>query len=95
MMTQKEKLLAQYSNYLQMRNYSIDTYKSYMCSVRKFWEYCEQQRENPNFDKERQCCTELFSVSTYRSKAQFFYCKWGLFGLAMVLQVYLGKSVGC
>jgi len=51
-MTQKEKLLVQYSNYLKMRNYSIDTYKSYMCSVRKFWEYCERQRGNPSFDKD-------------------------------------------
>jgi len=50
-MTQKQKLLNQYSDWLKMRNYSIQTYKAYMCSVRKFWEYCEKQRGNPAFDK--------------------------------------------
>jgi len=50
-MTQKEKLLAQYSNYLKMRNYSRSTYKSYMSSVRMFWSFCETRRSDPNFDK--------------------------------------------
>jgi len=51
-MTQKQKLLEQYSDYLKMRNYSVQTYKAYMGSVRKFWEYCEQQCGNSRFEKE-------------------------------------------
>ena len=48
---QKEHLLAQYSDWLLMRNYSKQTYKSYMGSVRNFWKYCEAKSENPKFDK--------------------------------------------
>ena len=49
--SQKEKLLQQYSDWLQMRNYSNQTYKAYMGSVRKFWNYCEGKKGDTNFDK--------------------------------------------
>ena len=52
-MTRKEKLLQQYSQYLRMRNYSENTYKSYMGTIRNYWAWCEESRKkNPNFDKE-------------------------------------------
>jgi len=65
-MTQKQKLLDQYSNYLKMRNYSEQTYKAYMCSIRKFWKYCEQQRSNANFDKDN----AVQSYLAYRMSVQ-------------------------
>ena len=48
----QEKLLSQYSDYLKMRNYSLSTYKAYMGSVRKFWEWCEKKKGDPLFEKE-------------------------------------------
>ena len=50
-MTQKERLLHQYSDWLKMRNYSLSTYKAYLGTVRNFWRYCEQQKCNPKFEK--------------------------------------------
>lgn len=50
-MTQKEKLLRQYSDYLKMRNYSMQTYKAYMGSLSKFWDYCERKKKDADFDK--------------------------------------------
>ena len=50
-MTQKEKLLKQYSDWLQMRNYSIQTYKSYLGTIRAFWRYCESKKADPSFEK--------------------------------------------
>ena len=50
-MNQKERLLEQYSQWLQMQNYSTATYKAYLGSVRNFWRYCEQGQNDPNFEK--------------------------------------------
>ena len=50
-MTQKERLLHQYSDWLKMRNYSLSTYRAYLGTVRNFWRYCEQQKCNPKFEK--------------------------------------------
>lgn len=57
-MTQKESLLQQYSHWLQMRNYSLSTYKAYMGTIRKFWQFCEQRKHQDSFEKED-------SVQTY------------------------------
>jgi len=57
-MTQKESLLQQYSHWLQMRNYSLSTYKAYMGTIRKFWQFCEQRKGEDRFQKED-------SVQTY------------------------------
>lgn len=51
-MRKKEQLLQEYSQWLQMRNYSISTYKAYMGSVRNFWRYCDGQQSNPTFNKD-------------------------------------------
>jgi site-specific recombinase XerD len=50
-MTSKEKLLQQYSDFLRMRNYSEQTYKAYMGTIRMYWKWCEERRGNPRFDK--------------------------------------------
>lgn len=50
-MSKKEQLLEEYSQWLRMRNYSEQTYKAYMGSVRKFWAYCEKRRDDANFFK--------------------------------------------
>ena len=50
-MTEKERLLNQYSDWLQMRNYSPSTYKAYMGTIRSFWKYCETKKGDENFDK--------------------------------------------
>jgi len=50
-MNKKEQLLQQYSDWLRMRNYSVQTYKAYMGSVRLFWRYCESRQTDPKFDK--------------------------------------------
>lgn len=65
-MTKKEALLEQYSNYLKMRNYSEATYKAYMCSIRKFWEFCEARKDDPKFDKNNAVMTYL----AYRMSVQ-------------------------
>ena len=65
-MTQKEQLLQQYSNWLVMRNYSQQTYKAYMGSVRKFWSFCEARRKEVGFDKNNAVQTYL----AYRLKVE-------------------------
>jgi integrase/recombinase XerD len=50
-MISKEKLLQQYSDFLRMRNYSEQTYKAYMGTIRMYWKWCEERRGNPRFDK--------------------------------------------
>jgi len=52
-MSKKESLLQQYSDYLRMRNYSEMTYKAYMGSVRMFWDFCEQRKNDPKFKKDQ------------------------------------------
>ena len=52
-MTQKEKLLQQYSHYLQMRNYSLSTYKAYMGTIRNFWKFCEARKAAGDYDKDQ------------------------------------------
>ena len=47
----KELLLLAYSNWLRMRNYSQQTYKAYMGTIRMFWDFCEQRQNDPTFDK--------------------------------------------
>ncbi len=51
-MTKKEELLAAYSEYLKMRNYSVSTCKAYMGTIRKFWSYCEDRTGDLGFKKE-------------------------------------------
>ena len=58
-MTRKEQLLEQYSNWLKMRNYSVQTYKAYMGSVRKFWRFCQQRSKDPHFVKDQAVQTYL------------------------------------
>lgn len=50
-MTEKEKLLKQFSEYLKMRNYAESTYKAYMGTIRNFWKWCERRSPDPDFDK--------------------------------------------
>lgn len=50
-MTKKEQLLQQYSNWLKMRNYSLQTYKSYMGTIRQFWKFCEVHQGDAHFIK--------------------------------------------
>ncbi|MFK7982245.1 MAG: tyrosine-type recombinase/integrase, partial [Saprospiraceae bacterium] len=50
-MTQKERLLKQYSDWLQMRNYSLQTYKAYLGTIRAFWHYCESKEKDATFEK--------------------------------------------
>jgi len=46
-----EAYYQQFSNWLTLRNYAARTKKSYLCSLRQFWTYCEKQQENPSFSK--------------------------------------------
>lgn len=50
-LSSKEKLLLEYSNWLRMRNYSTQTYKSYMGTIRMFWSFCEARQNDPRFNK--------------------------------------------
>ena len=59
-LNRKEKLLLEYSNWLRMRNYSVQTYKAYMGTIRMFWAFCEQRQNDPSFDK-------VNAVQTYLS----------------------------
>jgi len=65
-MTQQERLLKQYSQWLQMRNYSITTYKAYMGSIRAFWRYCAAKKADPDFEKEH----AVQSYLAYRLQVQ-------------------------
>lgn len=58
-MKQKARLLAQYSSYLRMRNYSDMTYKAYMGAVRMFWKFCEERQQDTTFIKEHAVQTYL------------------------------------
>ena len=49
--SKKEKLLHEYSEFLQMRNYAQSTYKSYMGTIRNFWIWCDSRQKDPKFDK--------------------------------------------
>ena len=44
-----EAYYQQFSNWLTLRNYAARTKKSYGCSLRQLWTYCEKQTENPTF----------------------------------------------
>lgn len=65
-MSLRQKLLQDYSNYLQMRNYSEGTRASYLNAVKRFWNFCESKRTNKSFDKSNAVQTYL----AYRSGAQ-------------------------
>ena len=65
-MTKKERLLKEYSQWLQMRNYSITTYKAYMGSIRAFWRYCDSKQSDPNFEKD----SAVQSYLAYRLQVQ-------------------------
>jgi integrase/recombinase XerD len=59
MMSKKEQLLEAYSQWLQMRNYSQQTYKAYMGSVRKFWVFCDGRKSDAKFNKDNAVQTYL------------------------------------
>ena len=50
-----QKKLQEYSerfeNWLTLRNYAVKSKKSYLCSLRLFWKYCEAQKGNATFTK--------------------------------------------
>lgn len=50
--TRKEALFKAYSDWLRMRNYSDQTYKSYMGTIRNFWKFCALRKGDPSFKKE-------------------------------------------
>ena len=65
-MTQKERLLKQYSEWLQMRNYALSTYKAYLGTIRAFWRYCETKKADPTFEKDN----AVQSYLAYRMSVQ-------------------------
>ena len=83
-MTQKERLLKEYSDWLQMRNYALSTYKAYLGTIRAFWRYCEGKQNDASFEKSN----AVQSYLAYRlndSKARLFHSKWRLCRLNVVL----------
>jgi integrase/recombinase XerD len=51
-MTTREKLLEQYTAWLQVRKYASATIKTYVSTVRCFYDWCEQEQlQNLHFDK--------------------------------------------
>jgi len=60
--SKKEALLKSYSDWLRMRNYSVQTYKSYMGTIRNFWKFCTLRKGDASFKKSR-CCTNIFVLS--------------------------------
>lgn len=59
MMSKKEELLVEYSQWLRMRNYSEQTYKAYMGSIRNFWKFCEKRKSDTQFRKDNAVQTYL------------------------------------
>ena len=51
MQTKLAGYLTQFENWLTLKNYAEKSKKCYLCSVRKFWNYCEQQKAHPTFSK--------------------------------------------
>ena len=41
--------IQQFGNWLTLKNYAAKSKKSYLCSIRQFWSYCEKQKEDPTF----------------------------------------------
>jgi len=58
-MSKKEELLVEYSQWLRMRNYSEQTYKAYMGSIRNFWKFCEKRKGDSQFRKDNAVQTYL------------------------------------
>ena len=46
-----ETYVQRFEHCLTLRNYALKTKKSYLCSLRQFWHYCEQQKSNSTFSK--------------------------------------------
>jgi len=46
-----ETYVQRFENWLTLSNYALKSKKSYLCSLRQFWHYCEQQKESATFSK--------------------------------------------
>lgn len=46
-----EDYLQQFSDWLTLKNYSKKTKKAYLCALRQFWRFCQQQEKATDFDK--------------------------------------------
>ena len=47
-----EKYLQEFESWLTLKNYAIKTKKSYLCSVRLFWRYCEKRKAKGDLQKD-------------------------------------------
>jgi len=46
-----DQLLERYKNWMELKNYSKKTINAYLCTVRKFYKYCESKKSDDNFEK--------------------------------------------
>ncbi|MFT4760314.1 MAG: site-specific recombinase XerD [Paraglaciecola sp.] len=57
--------LLKFENWMTLKNYAKKTHKSYSCSVRQFWGFCEGQAGKEGFSKDNAvdffCCTASMS----------------------------------
>jgi len=61
-----ETYVQQFENWLTLKNYALKTKKSYLCSLRQFWVYCEEQKENATFSKSN--AVEHYLLFRYNSQ---------------------------
>ena len=55
-----------YRDWLTLRNYAPKTIKSYLCSLRQFWQYCESNRKDVTFNKAD--APKLYLLHRYNSQ---------------------------
>jgi hypothetical protein len=80
--------LLKFENWMTLKNYAKKTHKSYLCSVRQFWGFCEGQAGKEGFSKDNAvdffCCTASMSsrsvgkrsTAIIRRCAYFMYIFW-------------------
>jgi len=66
MQTKLQGYLTQFENWLTLKNYAEKSKKCYLCSVRKFWTYCEQQKADATFTKTN--AVEHYLLYRYKSQ---------------------------
>jgi site-specific recombinase XerD len=55
--------LLKFENWMTLKNYAKKTHKSYSCSVRQFWGFCEGQAGKEGFSKDN--AVEIFLLHRF------------------------------
>ena len=87
-----EKYLQKFKNWMTLKNYAKKTHKSYLCSVRQFWEFCEKrscekQAGKQGFSKED--AVEIFLLYRYNEQKVSWQTVNGDYSALRLFYVYI------